>query len=372
MNVILSSARLRWLGHSTLLVIAFVAGKHSAFKAPPAAAALPSPPLTQAHSVHKDRAPSAVAENVDTDVSTKAQAPVAVAAPMSRLAQLINVTSHLSEPQTLAALHKLDLLAPGVEARLQRHVLLGRFAELDPETALTYVDTLSGTERDEQMTNVLSTWASRDPAAASAHFQSTALSGGLASSEDRETAASIASEWARKDPAAALGWAAALPEEVRSEARSRIIASIAATNPTLAAQTVTTLPAGYERAEAMQPLASQWAQSSPAQAASWVQSLSNISEQASAASGLVSSWMNTDPMAASQWISNLKPGSVRDAAVASLVQAPSLRNDPEAATLWAASVQDISLREQLVQETSRRWQLQDAAAASTCLQFNAP
>lgn len=80
--------------------------------------------------------------------------------------------------------------------------------------------------------------------------------------------------------------------------------------------------------------------------------------------------MNSNPLAASQWVSTLKPGSARDAAVAAMVEAQSLRNDPEAATLWAASVQDAALRQQLIATAAARWQRMDGAAANAWLAAN--
>ncbi|MDB6136967.1 MAG: hypothetical protein JWO94_39 [Verrucomicrobiaceae bacterium] len=354
----------RWLAQGATLILAFGLGTQFGMQPAATSTALHLPAAIQKTAANvfaasHDLPPAATAP------STASLLPATqnLAGPAQRLARYIDAVSALSEPQTIAALRKLDLKADGFEAKIQRHVLLARFAEVDPQTALTYADTLSGDERSDQAANILTTWASRDPQAAAAHFAGTALNGGFASDEDRNTAAAIAGEWARLDPSSALSWAASLPEEVRSEARARVIASLAASNPSLAARTVAALPGGYERAEAMQTLAAQWAQASPLQASAWVQSLATPAEQASAATGLVTSWMNADPRAASQWVSKLSSGPARDAAIAALVAAPTLNNDPEAATLWASAIQDQTLRQQLVTETAIRWQRQDAGAA---------
>ncbi len=362
----------RWLAQGATVILAFGLGTQFCIHSvSPVLPAKPAPSAKKSLSDSLAPAP-VVASPLPATTSFNSRQPISPSqsGPTQRLSLFIEAAAALNEPQTIAALRELDLKSGSFEAKLQRHVLLSHFAEIDPQTALTYVDTLSGGERDEQIANVLTTWASRDPQAAATHFQAISLNGGLASTEDRETAASIAGEWARRDPSAALDWAAGLPEEVRSEARGRVIASLAASNPAAAAQTASTLPQGYERAEAMKPLAAQWAQSSPENAATWVQTLP-CAEQASAASGLISTWMNANPLAASQWVTNLSQGPARDAAIAAMVEAPTLRNDPEAAALWASSVNDPSLRSQLVAETATRWQRQNAAAATAWWQANA-
>lgn len=371
MKTLLSRPYLRRIGLACLMAGSFIAGRQTK----PQSVVAPVANATVATRVDKPitHAIQSAVDGPKADTSRQraaSQPPSQPQTPISRLAQYLETVSKWNDRQTLGALRQLDLEPASVETKLRRHILVSRFAELDPRTAMTYVETLSGAEHDDQATNVLSTWASNDPNAAASHLQSTALNGGLASSEDRAMAASVASEWAKKDPAAALKWCATLPEEVRGEARGRILVGMAAGNPTLAAQYASTLPAGYERAEAMQPLASQWAQSSPLQAASWVQSLSDPNEQAQAAGGLVSAWMNSDPLSASQWVSALKPGPVRDAAVTELVKSPSIRNDPEAATLWASSVQDESLRQTLLGTTTAAWRRQDSQSALSWQMIN--
>ena len=290
----------------------------------------------------------------------------ATTGPTSRLASLIASASQMTNAQALAALRKLERDANPAESAAARQVLVARLAELDPEAALSYSDTLAGDEHSRQRLNVMGTWAGKDPAAASAYLKSQA-NGGIANDSDREAAAAIAREWATRDPRAALAWAQSLNEDVRDQAIARVMGQLATIQPQAAIQAAQNLPAGYERADAMQPIAAQWAETAPVAAASWVQSLRNAEEQARAANGLVTTWASNDPMTASQWVAKLAPGTTRDAAVSALISASTLRNDPEAATLWAATVQDPALRAQLISAHSARWLLQDAAAANAWL-----
>jgi len=287
-----------------------------------------------------------------------------------RFALMIERVQKLDVRETIAALRSLDNTADEPEARISRQVLVTRFAEQDPETALTYVDTLSGDEYVQQKINAMSTWASRDGQAAAAHFESRSLQSGLVDDDDARTAAAIANEWAHSDPKAAWKWAASLPEEVRDQAVRRVAAQLAVTDTNAAIQAVNELPA-EDRGAAMGSLAGRWAESAPAKTATWVNTLTDSDQKAEAASGLITTWVARDPLAASTWVSQLYPGKTRDAAIAALVKAQALRNDPQAATLWAASVQDRELRTELIGQSVKRWQMHDPEAAAAWLASNA-
>lgn len=281
-----------------------------------------------------------------------------------RLLAMVHQMAKLGQPETIATLHRLDQQGNGPEQRITRQLLVSRFAEMDPQTALTYVDTLKGDEYAAQKINALSTWAAKDPRGAAAFFEDQVLTGGIASDEDAMAAAAIAGEWALTQPTAAWEWATNLPEDTRAEALNRVATRLAEVNPQAALKAASSLTDANERAAVMQPLAARWAESSPTQTAVWVQSLTNTAEQASAASGLVESWVSSDPLAVSRWISMLPTGMTKDASISAMITSQALKNDPEAATLWAASIQDATLRSELLAQSLQRWQVHDAAAAS--------
>lgn len=369
MKTLLSSKTVRWALHGATLLFTFSLGMWVNRPAPQAVIK-PVPALSGR--TPPAPAPSFVSSGVvdsvpQVDAARRLEPNASRSTPRrdginGRWSQLIDHVAQLNTPQTIAALRKLDGAADDPETRMTRQLLVTRFAEQDPETALTYVDTLDGDEHVQQKMNAMSTWASRDGAAASAHFDAQ-VQAGLLSDEDARTAAVIANEWAHTNPQAAWQWASQLPEEARDQALRRVAGQLARDNPGAAVLAVSSLEA-ESRPAAMEALATEWAQTSPAKTASWVTSISDHDQQARAASGLVTSWMSSDPMAASTWVSRLYPGATRDAAVAAMVEAQSLRNDPQAATLWAASVQDATLREQLVAQAVKRWSYHDADAAS--------
>ncbi|MBL9147000.1 MAG: hypothetical protein JNM99_25175 [Verrucomicrobiaceae bacterium] len=371
------STTVRWMLHGTALLFTFSLGMWVNRPAMPQAVAKP----VSATSGRSSSAPASAQLPAAEAPSVTASPPAQTKSPAAprllktdsindRFALMIERVQKLDVRETIAALRSLDNAADEPESRISRQVLVTRFAEQDPETALTYVDTLSGDEYVQQKINAMSTWASRDGQAAATYFESRSLQTGLVNDDDARTAAAIANEWAHSDPKAAWKWAVSLPEEVRDQAVRRVAAQLAVTDTHGAIQAVNELPF-EDRGAAMGSLAGRWAESAPAKTATWVNTLTDSDQKAEAASGLITTWVARDPMAASTWVSQLYPGKARDAAIAALVKAQALRNDPHAATLWAASVQDRALRAELIGQSVKRWQMHDPDAAAAWLASNA-
>ena len=275
---------------------------------------------------------------------------------------MIQQVAAMDQKQALDALHKVDLQG-GAESRQARQLLVARFAELDPETALSYTDTLSGEERGVQKITAFKAWAGRNPTAAASYLEDQLMTGGLASDDDAQAVAAVASAWSQTDPEAAWQWVAELPPDARAEAVRSLALNLADAEPGRVLSTLQSLPDSYDRAVALEPLVSRWAERDPEKTADWVASLGDPQEKKSAASGLVSAWMVRDPMAASRWVMALPSGGARDAAISSMIASQSIRNDPEAATRWAVTVQEPLLRQQLVAQSLNRWRVHDADAA---------
>jgi hypothetical protein len=271
----------------------------------------------------------------------------------------------MDQQQILAALKQLDLLSDGADKQQKRHDLVALLAALDPLQALNYVATLADAERAQQRVNVLSIWAGTDPIAATLYFRDNSMPGGIANDEDRSMAAAIAKVWAGKDTPAAWAWVTSLPLDVRALATAEVVARMAESDPQAALSAVTSLPSDAERATAMQPLAVEWGKSAPVVAAAWVSGLQSEIERNYAASGLVTGWMTSSPRSASEWVSQLPLGNTRDSAIVAMVDAPTSMKNPEATLTWAANIQNVELRNQILPEVLKRWQVQDPAGAAS-------
>lgn len=361
MKTMPQSLWMRWLLHSVALITAFAAGYWLREGPQPAAAA--ATPLVPNSARGEKKVAGYISPSPTSPIATHTQ-PQQSQRPLSGMAQrhisIAQEVASLDAKQTLAAL-KAGALKPEGEDPLKRSLLIAHYAELDPETALSYVDSLSGAEHEQQRTVALGAWASREPSAAAAHLQQ-ALSEGLATAGDAAAVSAIAREWSRTDPESAWHWAAQLPEESRAEALNQLSARWAKKDAPAALAAAQALPSEADRQAVMQPLVAQLAQSQPAATAQWLRSLPT-QQQPSAAAGLMQSWLQKDTAAATQWAQQLPSGAVRDAAISSLVKSPSLRRDPATAAQWAATITDAKLRAELVNLSFSRWQLHDAAAA---------
>ena len=256
-----------------------------------------------------------------------------------------------------------SLSRPGAAATpLEKLALLAQFGEQDPETALTYVDTLPPAERAAGSATVMSAWAARDPEAAAAYLENEAGGFGLGGKEAGPAAAAIALEWAPRDPASAILWAAALPDELRSAALTAATGTATEADIFKAREVLASLPDSSLRAEASAPLASQWAATDPQSAAAWAGTLSSAAERSAAVSGVASAWMLRDPAAASQWVNSLPAGDAKDAAIVALTNSPAIRNDAGSAAAWAGTIGNTALRDRALASALQRWRYQQPEA----------
>ena len=261
----------------------------------------------------------------------------------------------------LSELKALRHLPSSPDAFVAEQLLLARYAEVDPETALSYVDSLAGTKHELGVVTVLSSWAAQDPESAAAYVEENLDDFGIMDQRQADSAGVLAGEWARSEPQAALEWAEALPLEVRGEVYQRIMSQLVAEDPGEALAMASSRPAGYERTEMIEGVVSQWAHRDPNAAAAWVTEHAKGDQRLTAS--LMSAWIEDSPMAASNWLGSLPDSEGRDLAIVAMTASRTLRRDPEAATLWSSTIGDQYLRAEVLQITLNRWFAQDPGAA---------
>jgi hypothetical protein len=340
--------------HFFVPLAAFMAGWSLRTAAPEESASAPKRTADLRPDTLRAGTKTKASHTADANVSTLANRP----GPAGRMAALLLNAETLDAPGTLAALKSLDLQPPGTDTRTARQILLARYADLDPETALTYVDTLPDADRTASSLTIMNAWAARDPRAAAAHLEANAGSFGLSEEDAALSAAGIASTWAAQDMPSAVQWVAGLSDDMRAAAIPALAGTLAASNPAAATVMVTGLTDSAEQTAAAASVANQWAQAQPRATAAWVSSLTNSQTQSAAAASLITAWMQTDPAAASQWVNALPSSAARDAAIASLTESPAIRNDAESAVAWASAIKDPTLRESILPAAVRRWQYQ--------------
>lgn len=346
---------------------------------------------------------------------------------MERMEALLKLVKGLDSSEVELALAEVRGMGRGMDQYMSMNLLMGRYAEIDPEKALSFVAQSSGMERMMGTSSILRTWASSDPKAAADYLANNVLNSAGDEWQHRRTAGSVASEWARQDPDAALAWAKSLPEEVRGDALGNIIEQLTSEDPLKAAGVAMSFE-GEERERSFRTIADQWSRNEPQEAVKWAESLngegragameealenwvtkdtestvayldkmetserdeimSEVVEHwaridaASAADAAnwvaqqpqgegkvdatgeaVGAWMRADAEAASTWLGEQPAGDAKDRGIAALLRDRSVREDPQVAVLWADSISDEKMRGEQVSRSTRSWLANDRAAA---------
>lgn len=213
---------------------------------------------------------------------------------------------------------------------------------------------------DRAMFEIGYRWVMINPAAALDFVR------GLPSDHTRLLVA-LANEWARHDPSSAAAWAAALPEEAR---QARLLPGLVATwaenQPADATRFASELPPGQVRNDAITAAVSGWAQRDPPAALFWVHQCLNGAQQELACTQAVFTWSQRDPVAAAEWLRSMPDSRAWDAATSALSGAI-VERYPALALSLAAGISDEAMRNQRIENVTRRWLEADRAAAECAL-----
>lgn len=361
------------------------------------------------------------------DVSGALQKILNAPGQMGRMEALLGFVKTLDAEGVEAALPFVRGMGRGGDQFMSMGLLMGRYAEIDPERALTYVGKQGGMERGFGTSSILRTWAASDPRAAADYLSNNVLGSGGDDWMLRRTAGSLASEWAKQDSDAALAWATGLPDEVKGDAMNNIVEQLTSQDPLEAAKVAMGFE-GEQRERSMRTIADQWSRNEPEDAVKWAESLTvegktqaieeavenwvrkdtdaavaymdnmdqgerdaimkEVVEQwgrkgseaqpaaaewvasqpdgkgkVDATGEIVGQWMRSDAVAASDWLNGQPEGDAKDRGISALLRDRSVREDPEAAVAWADSISNQEMRSEQVERSARSWLASDRAAA---------
>ena len=361
------------------------------------------------------------------DVSGALQKILNAPGQMGRMEALLGFVKTLDAEGVEAALPFVRGMGRGGDQFMSMGLLMGRYAEIDPERALTYVGKQGGMERGFGTSSILRTWAASDPRAAADYLSKNVLGSGGDDWMLRRTAGSLASEWAKQDSDAALAWATGLPDEVKGDAMNNIVEQLTSQDPLEAAKVAMGFE-GEQRERSMRTIADQWSRNEPEDAVKWAESLTvegktqaieeavenwvrkdtdaavaymdnmdqgerdaimkEVVEQwgrkgseaqpaaaewvasqpdgkgkVDATGEIVGQWMRSDAVAASDWLNGQPEGDAKDRGISALLRDRSVREDPEAAVAWADSISNQEMRSEQVERSARSWLASDRAAA---------
>jgi hypothetical protein len=282
--------------------------------------------------------------------------------PGQRTSDLEAFINGLGPSDFAEALKRLRKIAGSSERELATRLLVVRWVQTDPESALQFASSNRGYEyiaddvfQAEAATDVQSA-LNRAKSITDPDLRYNALRGVLSFIADT-------------DPAAALGTAQSLGDFPGNEPLSSLIYRQWATNdPQSAAQQASQVAGdGNPWRSPISQVARAWAAQDPTAAANWAISLSDPSTESRTISQVMRQWTHEDVNAAANWVNSLPPGGSYDSAAAALALAMAA-NDPKNAVAWADNIADATARNNALQRVSRQVMWRDPTNGAAILQ----
>ena len=286
---------------------------------------------------------------------------------LARMQSLIDLYANMSPDELMAAAEGLENLPMG--DRIMASILLfSRWAEVDPQGALAYSNTMGMGGMFAKPT-ILRSWASVDPVNAAKYFSENPsdfamMGGGRGPGGGDNAAALIAREWAKLDPDAALAWANTLSGDDKSQALVSVVGEMASSDPSRAAAMAAGLE-GDDQTRAYGEIAERWAATDFSAAESWINTLSGEARDR-AMSEALGVLARTDPQGAANRVSSLPEGGGRDRAIRDIAGEWS-ESDPARAAAWLIGQQTGDMGDAM-REVMGNWVSQDSAGALTFIQ----
>jgi hypothetical protein len=283
----------------------------------------------------------------------------------NRIQALIAFYSGLSPEQLEDEARKLESL-PMNERIMASFLLFGRWAEVDPTSAMSFSNTMGFTGMFVRPT-ILQSWASVDPANAAKYYADNPrefammgmMGGGRGPMGGQGGASIIAGEWARQDPAAALAWANTLTTE-KSQALSSVVGEVAKTDPKKAAEMLSGMSGGDLR-DAYSRVAEQYGASDFNEAQAWIRTLP-ADQQADALASAIGGLSNKDPQAAAKQLAQMQDGEAKNDVIGEVV-GDWARVNPSAAGDLLKSQTDPEAQRDAMRQLMPTWVGQNPAAA---------
>jgi hypothetical protein len=286
----------------------------------------------------------------------------------TRIQALMEYYASLSPEQLEAEAAKLDKL-PMNERIMASFLLFGRWAEVDPTSAMAFSNTMGFTGAFVRPT-ILHSWASVDPANAAKYYAANPrefammgmMGGGRGPMGGQGGASIIASEWARQDPAAALAWAGTLTTE-KSQAMGAVLGEVAKTDPKKAAEMLGGIQ-GEDLGDAYRSVANSYGAKNFDEAQAWIRTLP-ADQQADALAAAIEGLSQNDPAAAAYQLAQMQEGEAKSEATAQVI-GDWARVDPAAAADLLRQQTDEEAQRDGMRQLMPAWVGKDPAAA---LQF---
>lgn len=283
-------------------------------------------------------------------------------------------------------------------------LLLSRWAEEDPQSALAYAEKRAdegGSAAENALTTVVGAWANRDPDAAWEWYvkqkDSDSLPLGIGgfggpvmaifsatAKRDLETAikriGQLDNENSRQTALSGIGMAASDPDtrkaildrtatldpESRRVIRQTVLRQWASGEPAATMAWLRALPA-EERGPLTGTVASSLVAANPEKGATFLLEEADEENLSQRYSTIVNAWAYRDPVAAGEWLNRQPKSPAQDRARSSFANQV-MRVDAAAAMEWAKSISTDSGRGNSVRRVYQQWHTRDEVAADAALE----
>lgn len=289
----------------------------------------------------------------------------------NRIQALLAFYADLSPQQLAEEAAKLENL-PMNERLMASFLLFGRWAEVDPDSAIAFSNTM-GMAGGFVRPTILQSWASVDPVKAAKYYLQNPREfammdmmggGGRGPMGGQGASSIIASEWARQDPLAAMKWASDL-ENGKTQAMTSVISEVAKTDPKKASELLSKMDLA-DRAGGYRVVASQYGATDFPGASAWIQSLP-AADQAEARAAAIAGLASKDPREALLQVNKMAAGDAKDRAISAMVKDLG-RLDPQAASTLVNSQKNEQFKRDALRELMPTWTNQNPKAAYAYVQ----
>jgi hypothetical protein len=281
--------------------------------------------------------------------------------PRQRASDLEAFINGLSRFEFADALKQLRKIHGSGERDLASRLLIARWAQTDPEGALSFASSNRGFEYVAE--DVFQADAAQDVQAALDRAKA------ITNNDMRYSALrGVLSFIADTDPAAALALARSLGDFPGNEPlTSAIYRQWAAQDPQAAAlAAMQDASGGNFWNSGVGQVARSWAAQDPMAAANWALSLTDPGAEARTMSQVMREWARDDLTAAVNWVNGLPPGPSYDSAAAALA-ASMASSDLQSAISWANNIGNADTRNSALERISREVMWRDPTNGATLL-----
>ncbi len=302
--------------------------------------------------------------------------------PVVRMQAFAELLKNPTENNIASAIEAYGKLPEGPSRFSELRLLTFSWAQVNPQGAMEWVQSLDGFEQRIGSGSIMDSWAriNSDEAIAWARENfdggegsenpyfvgiisgmaennlvgATDLMSELPYGRVRGRAASILFEqtW-KKGEEVSMHWAENLPEgSLQNFAYREIGEKIAREDLGRAVEWVDNMEETEVKAAVSEDVAEIWARKNPVDAAQWVEQMPEGEARSESMEEVVTQWARKDPTATADWLNKFPSGELMDEPIQRFVREV-VRKDPETAMTWAESIVNEERKERTVTEVKK-------------------